>query len=80
MLDRRDGWLKEIQPAGKSKLPAIDDEAFVERAYLRTLCRLPNADERAASLEHLAGADSSDAARRELLWALLNTKEFILNH
>jgi hypothetical protein len=80
LLDRRDGWLKEMQPVGKSKSLTIDDQAFIEQAYLRTLCRAPTPDEHAAAIEHLADAESTDAARRELLWALLNTKEFILNH
>ena len=46
----------------------------VENLYLRTLSRLPTAQERA----HWTGTD--DAYLKDLHWALLNSKEFGTNH
>jgi hypothetical protein len=36
--------------------------------------------ERARARRHLDEAESLARGLRELLWALLNTKEFVLNH
>lgn len=46
----------------------------VENLYLRTLSRMPTADERA----HCSGTD--DLYLKDLFWALLNSKEFGTNH
>jgi hypothetical protein len=48
--------------------------------YLTVLARRPTADEVRLVRDHLAGADSAEAAGRELAWALLMTSEFSLNH
>ena len=58
--------------------PAID--RLVEEAYLRTLSRYPTAAERTAATEFLTGADNLAEGAKGLLWTLLNTKEFIVNH
>ena len=56
---------------------AID--ALVRSAYLRTLTRLPEPEEMATAREYFADV-SAPVAARDLMWALLNTKEFQLNH
>jgi hypothetical protein len=58
----------------------IDESTFVRQAYLRTLSRLPTEDEMGRCRTYLAQADSPTAGAKGLLWALLNTKEFIVNH
>jgi HPt (histidine-containing phosphotransfer) domain-containing protein len=58
----------------------IDEQTVVRQAYLRTLTRLPTADEMDRCLAYLAQADSPAAGAKGLLWTLLNTKEFIVNH
>jgi hypothetical protein len=63
-----------------SKLDIADRGALVDELYLRTVSRMPSAAERGASLEYLDGAESVAAGMRQLLWVMLNTKEFILNH
>jgi hypothetical protein len=73
MLDRRDGWLREVDPKA-------DHDSLIREAYLRSLSRLPNASERARCRQHLAGAANPAEGLRDLLWALLNTQEFITNH
>jgi hypothetical protein len=56
---------------------AID--ALVRSAYLRTLTRMPEQEEIERARAYFADVPSNEAAR-DLLWALLNTKEFQLNH
>ena len=58
----------------------VDDETVVRQAYLRTLSRLPTPAEMDRCLAYLDDADSSAAGAKGLLWTLLNTKEFIVNH
>ncbi|GAA4426809.1 DUF1549 domain-containing protein [Bremerella cremea] len=53
---------------------------MVTQAYLRTLSRQPNEKEMTISLSHLKEADDPVDGLHDLMWALLNTKEFIVNH
>jgi hypothetical protein len=75
LIDRTDGWVKQIQ---KSK--RTDADELAREAFLRTLARLPDERESAVAKQTLSDAENVPAGIRELLWALLNTKEFILNH
>ncbi len=54
--------------------------ALIREAYLRTLSRVPTDDEKAIALAHLGDAPDVVSGARDLMWALLNTKEFIVNH
>jgi hypothetical protein len=61
----------------KAKTPP---EALVEELYLATLSRPPRADEAARAKGWLtAGASPRDGAA-DLLWVLLNSREFLFNH
>jgi len=51
----------------------------IDELYLTVLARLPNDKEKAASLAVFAESDRR-AAAEDVLWALLNTKEFLFNH
>lgn len=80
-LDRDNGWIHEqAERLGESSPPPEARRQLIERAYLRTLNRLPNASEEAAALAYFEAEPSADAGLRGILWALLNTKEFITNH
>ena len=59
---------------------AIDEQTVIRQAYLRTLTRLPTPDEVERCQAYLDQADSPAAGAKGLLWTLLNTKEFIVNH
>ncbi|MEM9657535.1 MAG: DUF1549 domain-containing protein, partial [Planctomycetota bacterium] len=61
-------------------LLSLGDDALVTHLYLRTLGRRPSESEIAVSLLHLSDAEERDAAFDDLLWALLNSREFITNH
>ncbi len=57
-----------------------DAAAHTEELFLLTLGRLPSADEVAAVKKALAGGDHYVEVYRDVLWALLNAKEFAFNH
>ena len=59
---------------------AVDGPELVRQAYLRTLSRYPSPDEMNRCTEYLASAPSPVEGAKGLLWTLLNTKEFIVNH
>jgi hypothetical protein len=61
----------------KSKL---SDEEAVEELFLATLTRSPSAAEKAQALKFMRGEPNRIEALRNVLWALINTREFILNH
>ena len=81
IIDQRlaeSGWLEEVAESEASgSLP--DKTALIREAWLRTLSRPPTVDETSRALEYLGGADSLAEGLRDLLWALINTKEFLLN-
>jgi hypothetical protein len=79
LLDRSDGWLRQIAQAAREKRP-FDQDDLIRGAYLRTFSRPPTDEELAVGREHLSEAGDTVAGLRDLLWALLNSKEFILNH
>jgi hypothetical protein len=63
--------------------PFYTDTDRVEMLFLATLSRQPGDTERASFTNHVAAATSDDARRQaygDLLWALLNSAEFTLNH
>ena len=68
------------KPAEVAPVGPVDRAAIVREAYLRTLSRRPTEAEAEAATGHLAAANNLGKGLRDLLWALLNTKEFITNH
>jgi hypothetical protein len=71
------GWLADLQQqASTDQFPAR--ELLVREAWLRTLSREPTPAEIARAEAHLQSADSTIDGLRDLLWALLNTSEYIL--
>ena len=62
------------------ELSSVELDRLVQEAYLRTLSRNPQPPEAARARQAITEADTPKAGLRDLLWALLNTKEFIVNH
>lgn len=73
MFQRAEGWLAEKRLSG-------DPEALVEEAYLRTLSRRPSDAERVRCLAAFTADRDPRDALHDVLWALVNTQEFITNH
>jgi hypothetical protein len=68
------GWLAEVATQGTS----VDPQELVREAWLRTVSRPPTSTETARSIAHLESADSVEQGLQDLMWALINTKEFLL--
>jgi hypothetical protein len=82
-IDRKVGWLNEVRTRS-AKAPrggaAADTAALIREAFLRTVSRPPTAAEAERSAAHLERVGGPLEGLQELLWALLNTREFITNH
>jgi hypothetical protein len=76
------GLLKKITDGRLAKLLAakMSDAKIVDELFLATLSRLPDESEKAAALERVSVAPDREAGLTDVLWALVNTREFILNH
>ena len=59
---------------------SVDPATLVKQAYLRTLSRYPTDDEMTRCQQFLAASTSPLEGAKGLLWTLINTKEFIVNH
>ena len=57
-----------------------DDDKRIDELFLSTLGRLPSAAERQACLDYLRKAVSPEKGLQGVLWGLLNTREFLLQH
>jgi hypothetical protein len=52
----------------------------VREIYLLAYSREPQPDETAVAIKHLEKSKDQRAAFEDILWALINTKEFLFNH
>jgi hypothetical protein len=68
------GRLKELLDAKKSDAETLDE------LFLATLSRLPTDADRNTFEEYRKAEKDRQAAFSGVLWALINTREFILNH
>jgi len=73
-INKKDGKLEQLM----EQIP--DDRALVEELYLSTLSRYPRDEEMLSSLEFLKKAESRRQGAQDLLWSLLNLREFVFNH
>jgi hypothetical protein len=65
----------------KAEAPSIVELArIVDEIYLRTVSRFPTKQERRTAVQHIRGSASPVDGVRDVAWAMLNTKEFIVNH
>jgi hypothetical protein len=95
LINAPDIKAKLASPTGRAERLAKDDrpaEARIRELYLSAFAREPRPAELQAALEYLAEprltpdgkpVDTVQAARenfQDLIWALINTKEFLFNH
>ncbi|MFZ9822715.1 MAG: DUF1553 domain-containing protein [Gemmataceae bacterium] len=66
-----------VQKLVADKVPM--DKA-VEELFLVTLSRLPKPEEKQDALSEIAQASDAREGLEDLLWSLLNTREFLFNH
>lgn len=67
-------------PKGQIVVASTKPDDLVREAFLRTLSRYPTRAEATKAATYLAESPSTADGLRDLMWALLNTKEFIINH
>ncbi|MBL8798754.1 MAG: DUF1553 domain-containing protein [Planctomycetia bacterium] len=76
-------WEKIADPQGRAARIAkdtSDNRQRIEELYLTTLSRYPTDAERRACEQYLKGASSPVQGVQGVLWGLINTREFLLNH
>ena len=65
----------------KAKLDlALTDDALLDRVLLTSLVRKPTDAERSAVMEKIKTGSDRKAVYQDLLWAILNSKEFLYQH
>jgi hypothetical protein len=67
------GRLPQLLRSGKS------DAEILEDLFLATLCRYPTEKEKTEALQHVAKR-GRNLGFTDVLWALVNSREFVLNH
>ena len=72
-------WIIEIEDTELDG-QQLEAKPLIEQVWLRTVARYPNESEHKRAMECLAAADSQAEGVGDLLWAMMNTKEFLLNH
>ena len=65
--------------AAKLDLSGSDSEVL-ERTYLTALVRKPTSEEQAAVLQRIVATGDRKAVFQDVLWAILNSKEFLYQH
>jgi hypothetical protein len=68
------GLIERLIKAGESS------REIIEELYLRTLSRFPKKEEAQLAQQGVGQAPSPREGYEDLLWALLNSKEFLFNH
>jgi hypothetical protein len=63
-----------------SKYSARKAETLLDELYLAALARYPSAKEREAATAYLAKTADRKEAIRDLVWAIVNTQEFLFQH
>jgi hypothetical protein len=86
---RGTAWIEEafgIKPGERRQPEEIKEaartavDAVVREIFLRTLSRPPSESEMGTACADVLGHDSPVAGARELLWTMINTREFLVNH
>lgn len=64
----------------KLSASALSDSEVIDELYLMTLSRQPSHDERQLMLPAFSMSGSRQNAVEDVLWTLLNSREFVFNH
>ena len=64
----------------KRQITVLEVDKLINETFLRTVSRMPLARELEMARTDISSNPDKIAAVKDLLWALLNTKEFLVNH
>ncbi len=70
----------DVVESAAKHLPKWNVSEVINSAYLRTVSRFPTADEMQTAQTFIAESADPIDGLRGVLWALMNTREFIVNH
>lgn len=76
-------WQKITDAKGRVAQVAkaqTDDGARIEEVFLAALCRRPSESEKKACLKYVQTAESAEKGLQGVMWGLLDTREFLLQH
>ena len=73
------GWIIEIEETEQTGKP-LDQRMLIEQVWLRSVSRMPTAQESERALRHLGTVETVSEGVRDLMWAMMNSKEYLLNH
>ncbi|WP_442507884.1 DUF1549 and DUF1553 domain-containing protein [Novipirellula sp. SH528] len=72
---------RELEPTKAANKAASNTVSkLVDDAYLRTLSRFPDGEEREIAETFISESETPANGMESLMWALVNTKEFIITH
>jgi hypothetical protein len=83
LLKNPDDWqlTRDSDHVKQDKADRADSlEAIIDDAYLRVLSRHPDAEEVAIAISYVNESSSVADGLSSVMWALVNTKEFIITH
>ncbi len=77
--------VREMLESGENRIGRLlnagaSDEAILEEIYLASLCRRPTEIEHRAAIDHVARESDPRKAWEDIVWAVVNSKEFLLRH
>ncbi len=70
----------KIRTGSIRELLSLKNKKLVIRLYLRCLGREPSATELKLAIRHIRTASERETGFDDLVWAIINTREFITNH
>ena len=84
LLNSPEVQAKLVAKGGRVETLAIDEardhQARVTEVYQTVFARPPREDEMALVMRHMENAENPKQGYEDLMWALVNTKEFLFNH
>lgn len=84
LLNSKEVQTKLAADSGRAARMAAEtsagDDAQIDELYQLAFARLPSESERQAVREHLQSKADRRAAMEDVVWSLINSKEFLFNH
>ncbi|MDA1049691.1 MAG: DUF1549 and DUF1553 domain-containing protein [Planctomycetota bacterium] len=74
------GLIRDNVNRARERLQTLPDHQLVEQLYSSAFSRAPRPQERMAVLSHLESAEDRGQAIENVVWALINTNEFMFQH
>ncbi len=71
---------QQLKPGGQIAAKPLNTDALIRSVFLRTVGHPPDLNENKEAHELFASAKTPVEGAKTLLWAMVNTKEFIVNH